>query len=68
MKRVSYIYVPAYGIAIGTLDFVQKERLTYAFDIKGISKLETILKYRDLNVLIDDALFTPWGKEFQTAA
>jgi len=58
VKRVSYIYVPAYGIAIGTLDFVQKERLTYAFDIKGIFKLETILKYRDLNVSINGAVFT----------
>ena len=58
MKRVCYIYVPAYGIAIGTLDFVQKERLTYAFDIKGIFKLETILKYRDLNVSINGAVFT----------
>jgi len=43
-------------------------RLTYAFDIKGIFKLYTILKYRDLNVLIDGAFITSWGKEFQIAA
>jgi len=42
-----------------------EERLAEASGIKGIFKLETILKYRDLNVLIDGAIVTLSGKEFQ---
>jgi len=38
------------------------------FDTKGIFKPDTILKYRDLNVLKDGAFLTIWGKRFQIAA
>ena len=51
-----------YKTAIGTWEygcvfFCYEERLTYAFDIKGIFKLETILKYLDLNVLIENRVW-----------
>ena len=46
---------------------IRKENFEYVF--KCIFKLETILNYRDLTVLIDVAFFfISWGKEFQIAA
>ena len=44
-----------------TWEFVQEEELIYAFVIKGIVKRETILRYRDSNVLIAGAFFYIMG-------